>query len=385
MRACLLVLLLAVASERIFAAPLPAANYQGLIEQLGARELAKREEATRRLKLIGTPALPSLKEATCLHVSAEVRRRADLVIRAVEQGEMLVFGNGSNYWLNRVAFTPDGKHAVATGGAVILYDLATGREINRTLELNFARCGLALSQGGKWFVTGHQHDTVVRMGEVQSGKEVKTFEGHTAGVYAVAFSPDEIRIVSGSNDKSLRLFDVKTGAELRRFQGITDMVRSVDFSPDGKQIVSGHYGAADSSFPVRLWDADKGNEIRSYKGHEKDVTAVLFLPDQRAILSASMDGTAILWDSRTGKEIRRLSHAGGIYGAAVSPDGRRALTAGFTDRKVRLWDLQSGKELRAFEGHIGAVLGVAFSADGRLALSSDSRCTVRLWRLPEQH
>ncbi len=365
------------------AAPLPAPVYDGLIEQLGDMDLARRDEATQRLKLIGLPALGPAREAAAVHVNPEVRRRAGLLVRAIEQGKLLVFGKESGYWLNRVAFTPDSRFAVVTGGAVILFDLSTGREVRRCLELNFARCGLALSRDGRTFVTGHQHDNLVRMGDVHTGKFIKFFQGHTLGVNAVALSPDGTLILSGSNDRTLRLFDVSSGEEVRQYKGFTDMVRSLDFSPDGKHFVSGHFGGKDGDFAVRFWEVDNDQELRSCKGHSRDVTAVLYLPDGRSVLSTSIDGSSILWDARTGKEIRRLPVVGGINGAAVSPDGRRALTAGFVDRKVRLWDLTAGKEIRAFEGHVGAVLGVAFSADGKLALSSDSRCTVRLWRLPD--
>ena len=57
--------------------------------------------------------------------------------------------------------------------------------------------------------------------------------------------------------------------------------------------------------------------------------------------------------------------------------------AGFGDRVVRLWDLEAGKEIKKFEGHPGAVLGVAFSPDGKRALSSDSNCTIKLWKLSD--
>jgi WD40 repeat protein len=381
-----LALLLPARAGARAAEPAPA-EVSRLIEQLGHDDYRKRAEASRRLAGIGEPALAALRRAAAGHADAEVKARAAALVQQIEKdlrGELLVFGGGSptGYWLNRVAFTPDGRQAVATGGAVILYDLSTGQEVSRTLELQYARCGLALTHDGRYFVTGHQHDRVVRMGEVRTDKEVRTFEGHTDGVYAVALSPDDKRLVTGSNDRTLRLWDVKTGRELRRFPGVTDMVRSADFSPDGRRVVSGHYGPG-SRYLVRLWDADAGREVRSFQGHTRDVTAVLFTPDGKSIVSAGMDGAVILWDVETGQEVRRMAHTGGVYGAAVSPDGRRALTAGFGDAMVRLWDLGTGRELRRLDGHTGAVLGVAFSPDGKRALSSDSRYTLRLWRMPE--
>jgi WD40 repeat protein len=360
----------------------PAPPITAWVEQLGEPVPARQAEAIRRLQWQGEAALAHLRRAVLHHPQPRVRKLAADLVARIERGEVAVIGTGINYWFNRVAFTRDGRHAIVTGGGVILMDLLEGKEVRRDLELAFARNGLDLSADGKRFATGHQNDRVVRIGEVATGKVTQTLQGHTAGVFAVAFSPHADRLVSGSTDRSLRLWDVKTGKELRRFPEITDQVRSVAYSADGKQILSGHCGPG-SDFAVRLWDVEGGKELHRLKSHQQEVTAVLFLPDGKRAVSTGSDGAAIIWDLTTGKDIRRMMHAGGIRGAALSPDGKRLLTAGFGDRTVRLWDLATAREQRRFVGHDTAVLGVAFSSDGAFALSCDARATVRLWRLPK--
>jgi WD40 repeat protein len=383
MNRTLLILLALIGANlaTLFAKPVPAIPLDGLIEQLGDTNPAKLREVSHKLQLLGDAAVVKLQAAAKSHANAGVRARAADLVKRIERGEIATIGTPSNYWFNRVAFAPDNQHILATGGAVIAFDLATGKEVRRDLELQFARLGFALSADGKAFATGHQYDRVIRIGEVKTGKVTQTLQGHTGGVHAVAFSPKADRLLSGSLDKSLRLWDLKTGKEIRQFPGIADQVRSVDYSPDGKQALSGHFGPG-SQFPVCVWDVDAGKEIRKLKGHSKDVSAVYFLPDGKGAVTAAMDGAAIIWDIEQGKELRRMNHNGGIYGAALSPDGKRLLTAGFGDMTVRLWDIGTGRELKSYPGHGAAALGVAFSSDGRLALSCDARATVRVWQLP---
>jgi WD40 repeat protein len=361
--------------------PAPTAPIDEWIDQLGHPDPARQRAARFKLQRHGEPALAKLRHAAKQHPQPLVRSRAAEVAECIGRGEIMAIGTGTGYWFNRIAFTPDSRCAVVTGGAVILMDLLEGKEVRRDLELQFARRGLALSPSGKQFATGHQGDRLVRIGDVATGKVTQTLAGHQNGVHAVAFSPDGNRLVSGGIDNSLRLWDLKAGKEIRKFPGITDQVCSVDFSGDGKRVLSGH-GGPGSGFLVRLWDCDTGKEIAGYKVHSGDVMAVFFLPDGTTVVSASQDGSAVVWDVDRGKEIRRMKHEGGIHGAARSPDSKRLLTAGFGDKTVRLWELASGRELKSFVGHDGAALGVAFSPDGLFALSCDARATVRLWCLP---
>ncbi|KAF7970642.1 hypothetical protein HWV62_23372, partial [Athelia sp. TMB] len=63
---------------------------------------------------------------------------------------------------------------------------------------------------------------------------------HPRGVYAVAFSPDGLRIASGSADGFVRVWDAETGALIvAPFEGHTSDIQSVAFSPDGQWIASG--------------------------------------------------------------------------------------------------------------------------------------------------
>jgi WD40 repeat protein len=353
-----------------------------LIDRLSDADFARRQEAARQLEKIGAPAAAALEKALQGHADPDVRLRAAVILRAITQEdwrEVRHTAGSRGYWLNRVAVTPDGRHALAAGGALILYDLDTGKQQRRAFEVGGARPGLALSRDGRLVLTGHAHENFARLVEAATFAEVKKFANHAGGISAVALSPDASLAATAAADGTLRLWDVASGRQLRRLGGFADQVRCLAFAPDGGWLLSGHHGDK-SDFAVRLWDVPSGKPLRVFRGHGQAVTAVAFLPSGRRFVSSSLDGTVRLWESENGKELRRLEHGGGANDVAVSPDGRRALSAGWNDHKVRLWDLSSGKELCRLDGHTGRVLGVAFAPDGKLAVSCDSDCTVRVWR-----
>jgi WD40 repeat protein len=111
---------------------------------------------------------------------------------------------------------------------------------------------------GRYMLSGSD-DHTVRMWDVASGGELLVFQGHTAGVNSVAFSPDGNIALSGCSDKTVRLWDLESGKELRVFEGHTAQVNSVAFSLNGQFALS---GSSDNT--ICLWELRYEN-ISSYR------------------------------------------------------------------------------------------------------------------------
>lgn len=204
-------------------------------------------------------------------------------------------------------------------------------------------------------------------------------------VWSVALSADGKAALTGHEDHSVRLWDVDSGQEIRRFEGHQETVRSVALSRDGKRALSA--GGADRDdgdiakidCQVRLWNVATGQLERSFTEHKQRVVSVVFSRDGARALSASVDGNIYVWETATGKRTRHLQTDGHLTCATLFPDGQRVL-AGGSQADVLYWGAESGPA-RRLSGHIDMVDTVAISADGKRALTGDEEGMLLCWDL----
>ena len=232
---------------------------------------------------------------------------------------------------------------------------------------------VAASPNEPWLMTG-SWDHTVAIWDVNSGKCIRVLEGHTRPVYSVAWSADGNLALSGSEDNTARIWDVNSGKSIRVLEGHSSSVDSVAWSADGNLALS---GSRDKT--ARIWDVNFGKCIRVLEGHSDAVSSVAWSADGNLALSGSRDKTARIWNVNSGKCIRVLEgHSNLVLSVAWSADGNLALS-GSWDNSARIWDVNSGKCIRVLEGHSDSVYGVAWSADGNLALSGSADRTVAIW------
>jgi WD40 repeat protein/serine/threonine protein kinase len=242
---------------------------------------------------------------------------------------------------------------------------------------------VAFSPDDKLLASGSA-DQTIKVWDTASGKEVFTLKGHTDRVTGVAFSPDSKRLLSSSADKTVKVWDTATGKEILCFASHKTRVKCVAFNPNGR-----HAASASDDSTVLVWDAQTGHGILELKKHTTPVSGVVFSPDGKSIASVGKDrnrGEMIVWDAVSGEATLSLADKDVRTSVAFSPDGKR-LATGVTQRGgggndthwIKVCEMNSGKVLQSLSGHGDTIMAVGFSPDGKHLLSGSADQTVKLW------
>eukprot|EP01062_Namystynia_karyoxenos_P057820 TRINITY_DN489_c1_g2_i1.p1 TRINITY_DN489_c1_g2~~TRINITY_DN489_c1_g2_i1.p1 ORF type:complete len:925 (+),score=285.14 TRINITY_DN489_c1_g2_i1:76-2850(+) len=220
---------------------------------------------------------------------------------------------------------------------------------------------------------GARPDTVRSLAGARTA-ELRNFAGHGAAVYSCAFSPDGLRVMSVSRDRTAKVWNTNTGEELFTMKGHHGFALNCDFSPKGDMVVS-----ASEDRTVRIWDAATGRKLHSLRGHQDKVYSSQFSPSGREVVSASCDRSVKVWSTADGKKIVTLrGHSNAVFCASFSRDGQRIASAS-DDRTIRLWRWQTQQEIGVLKGHSGVVWSVRWHPDGKHLVSASMDMQVRIW------
>src|SRR5260370_36542380 len=187
-------------------------------------------------------------------------------------GKYVAFGGDSG--LVQMVSVPDGK-------LVARYVLPPS---TRVTCLQWSSDGRYLAAGG---YSREEGKGLVRVWDGQTRQEVSTYWGHPQPVNALAWSPDNHRIASPSDDATVQIWRAATGKRVFTYRGHTRRVNTLSWTAttDGKSLIAS--GSDDRM--VHVWNAETG-QLSFTHAHEQAVTAVTWDPSGAWIASGSRDG-----------------------------------------------------------------------------------------------
>src|SRR5262249_55340782 len=155
-------------------------------------------------------------------------------------------------------------------------------------------------------------DNEIKIWDFPDANLQKILRGHQGPVWSIDASVDGKLLASGSSDKTVRVWNVQSGQEIKSFHH-DRRVDSLRFSPDGETLAfsSGSVGGT-----VKLWNWKKGNEPRVLS---KPGSCLDFTRDGR-ILVACADSRITVWEIFTGKMVNELWNDAEITSVCVCSD-----------------------------------------------------------------
>uniref|UniRef100_A0A8B9H432 WD repeat domain 3 n=1 Tax=Astyanax mexicanus TaxID=7994 RepID=A0A8B9H432_ASTMX len=228
-----------------------------------------------------------------------------------------------------------------------------------------------------------------------SGDTVKVWNRATLQVirtmaceYALCslFVPGDRQIILGTKSGKIQIFDLASGSLLETREAHDGALWSMCLSPDQRGIVT---GGADKT--VKFWDfelikdKDSGPNKRLTLKHtrmlqlDEDVLCVRYSPDQRLLAVSLLDCTVKIFYTDTLKFFLSLyGHKLPVLCLDISHDSALIAT-GSADRNVKVWGLDFGDCHRSMFAHDDSVMFLQFVPKTHLFFTAGKDRKIKQW------
>ncbi|KAG0420499.1 Histone acetyltransferase type B subunit 2 [Dictyocoela roeselum] len=217
----------------------------------------------------------------------------------------------------------------------IVQKIAVSHEVNRA---RYApnMCNVIAARSDSADV--HVYDYTRHLNESENGPDM-VLKGHSGGGYGISWSPNDMEIVTGGEDKVLCLFDVSGKEKVVHaknvFAGHTAVINDCSYGPTGL------IGSCGDDRKLILWDSRTNEAVKILESaHASDIHSLTFnQKDQNLIATGSADGSVKIWDTRNLKPLATLlQHKKAIMQLEWSPHYSSILASSSADRRVCIWD-----------------------------------------------
>nr|WP_319393424.1 PQQ-binding-like beta-propeller repeat protein [uncultured Desulfobacter sp.] len=276
-----------------------------------------------------------------------------------------------------------------TSNEGFLYNLNSGR-VQRSIERHGIFFGASFSPDGLFLATAMGNNEVC-LWEVETGKLVRSFQGHQDLVLTVVFSNDGSLLASAGQDKTIRIWDIETGRQLDELKGHSQGINGLNFGPQKKVLIS---VANDNT--SRVWNIEKTISTKEIdrtlpqlptlsvnKGHTGGVTATALSENGKFLATGDANGNVELLHTNNGNVIKRFMAHPGLRGEIIKifiAFNQKAIVTASRDGKLSIWDILTGKRLLHINTNHTTLSDIALINDGeRILTASEDGGSIIEW------
>jgi WD40 repeat protein len=250
--------------------------------------------------------------------------------------------------------------------------IALGRRAEEHQRMNRA----TLSPDGSYVAaaTGQgSGNGIVRVWDVNSGRELHRFSTKEGPFWVVAWSPTNNKLAAGDHEGKIRIYEAGIWKLSQELTGPRSFTKFIAWSPDGTAVATG-----DDTGTIWAWNVADGKVLFRSSPHTNNISAGAWSPDGAKLATASWDNSVAIVDGRNGHLLARLKgHSSYVETVAWSPDSKWIASGSLEAPYLIVWDAAGQPQI--LEGHRNSVERVAWSSDGSYLASGSKDDTVQFW------
>ncbi|TNE55998.1 MAG: hypothetical protein EP338_01575 [Bacteroidetes bacterium] len=232
---------------------------------------------------------------------------------------------------------------------------------------------LEISPDGKWMLTGG-NDNLVKLWDMASGKEMRSFTGNDGRMVKVRFSPDGKYMLGLNYQEQINVWNKDNGQLVRQFKSDTHN-ENFEFTEDGKNIVF-----YDTEAHLTMANMLSGEVLARYPIDA--LIRFVKIPGSDEIFYFDHKGAVIRMDLQNGKELKRVQLFNELHypvcRLAIDEKGEH-LAVCYEDNQIHVYETGELKEVSVMKEHQIRIRDICYSKEGKGLLSVDHNRKMCYW------